>query len=598
MAEYIPSFEPLSFSEPVSFEGPNAALLPQNYAEAALSEAIGRGTGRSRLILALPDGDRPARYAAISAVELSDPRLLTANLKSLGLSPSDPWPRSFLGPETDLKPVEPETNQSREVFEIRGQPWSLIEDRQITETVVIIDAGIAFWNSRFRGKSGPRFRGMRYLDYDGPPMMGQFNELTDTEIASLCAMADRDGNAAVMRHLGTTFPHSVFGPESNPSADGFWHGTAVADLAVGVHPDGRENAADGIALFGLELPRTVIADYSGSTLTPTLAMILPAAIEMTKNLADVPLTIVMPLGFPGGPQDGSHAAARAIESAMTSAGRNNIRLVLPAGNHLQDRCHARLLAGTDKVRVHWDLAPEDHSDNVVTLIGPAGADVELTIKAPGESAPASAVLQPATQYFVEWNGQRIGLLLRGADTAPWSNTKVSLFGTAEVYGTTTTPPGRWSVTNTGQFPLNLWLARDDYNPVADRGRARRPSWFWDAAYTQRDSSGALVQTDDAGSVILRSGTLSALATARGATILVVQADERLGSGPEGPAGYCSRPEVGTPLTERALVDDGWPGRGTLAAANGGTRRVHVSGTSAAAGLKARALVLPGVPPNP
>ena len=589
----------ISFEELPSLDGPNVALLPRNYAEVAGSEAIGRGNGRSRLLLALPFGKQPVRYTVIGADTLSDPARTVdfiARIDGFSLDPKDPGARFFLGPETDLAPFDPGKG---ELLEIIGQPWTLVQRRAITEAVVIIDAGIAFWNGRFRGKSGPRFRGMRYLDFD-QPNAGLINELTDAEIGKLCALADSEGNAAVMRKLGDDFPFSVFGRAANPSSDGLWHGTAIADLAVGVTPDGEPSPADEIALFGLELPRAAIADYSGHTLTQMLAMILPAAIEMTGTgpLSERRLTIVMPLAFPGGPQDGSHPAARSIADALAATGREDIRLVLPAGNHLQDRCHARLPVQGQQSRVFWDLPPEDHSDNTVEMIGPAGQPVVLTIAAPGQSAGTAVTLKANSAYQVIWKGQRIGLLIRGPDTPQWSHSVLSLSGTAERAGLVTTPMGRWTLHNAGPGPLDLWLARDDRNPVADQGRPRRPSYFWDAAYKPTAPSGALLKTDDPGSAIDRTGTLSVLATVQSPAVLAVQAMERLGLGPEVPAGYSSQPRLGRSLTETALVDDGWPGRGTLAAANGGMRRVHVSGTSAAAGLKVRELVLPGVPVNP
>ena len=104
--------------------------------------------------------------------------------------------------------------------------------------------------------------------------------------------------------------------------------------------------------------------------------------------------------------------------------------------------------------------------------------------------------------------------------------------------------------------------------------------------------------DDPESAVLRSGTLSVLATAAESVLAtaadpridVVQANQRYGKGTEIQAAYSGRRQNGMDLTVSKLVDDGWPGRGAAAAANGGQRRVRMSGTSAAAGLRARTIL--------
>jgi hypothetical protein len=570
-------------SPPESFEGPNATLLPWNYVDVAMPDLFEQGSGRARIVMALPDGERPARYAAIDATTLKDPARTVdfiANLELLGLSPEDPNPRCFLGPETDLKPLDARLQKGAQVFEISAEPWPLTVKRDFSEVVLIIDAGIGFWNKRFRGASGPRFRGMRYLDFDSPGG-GLSVIMTEPDIESFCNLADSEGNAAVMQRLGARFKASVFGQAANPNSDGLWHGTAIADLAAGA----EAGTADNIALFGIELPFAVVADYSGSILTSTLPLILQAAIEMTVKFAEKPLTIVMPLGFAAGPQDGSHPAALAISAIMSATGRKNVRLILPAGNQLQDRCHAHLTGGGPHKSVHWELPPEDHSRNVIEMFGSAGQPVSLTLTAPGRSSGASVALRQLSFVLVVRDGEVIGSLLRRADPGSRSRTQLALAKTAITKNRNGAPYGRWTLST--ETDLELWIARDDRNPVTDEGRPHRQSRFWDAGYKGRDANGALIRDDDPGSAIRRTGTLSALATALDPSVVAVEATERLGTAAAEMAGYSSRREDGMPLPARALVDDGWPARGTMAAANGGKRRMRVSGTSAAAGLHAR-----------
>ncbi|MGL6209782.1 MAG: S8/S53 family peptidase [Paracoccaceae bacterium] len=578
----------ITFSGPENFASVNATLLPWNYLTHGLLGLIGRSDGQSRIVMALPDeaSGLPATYAAIGADTLSNPTATIDYIEQLDMqiSPAAP-PRCFLGPVTDLKPFEPGQGTPREIFPITGESWALIYNTRPREAVVIIDAGIAFWNRRFFANSGPRFCGVRYLDFD-LPNIGQSNHLNEVDIEALCKLADREGSASVMRHLGGRFPKSFFGAVANPDPDGVWHGTAVADLAAGALP----GEADHVALFGLELPRAVVADYSGEILTATLALILPAAIAMTKDFAGTPLTIVMPLGFPGGPQDGSHPAALAITKALAASGRENVRIVLPAGNHLQDRCRAKLPGNGSGRKVFWELPPDDYSINQVEYFGPMGQSVDLRITPPGQPARDCNMEDPETFRYVSRNDERIGILMRFVDGAGRSWTRLALWQTAASTAGMPVPHGRWAQSVAGNGALDLWVLRDDRDLAADMSRPRRPSRLWDPQYLPRNPSGARPLTDDPAALVRRSGTLSVLATAVGGGVTVVQANERLGEGRPHKAGYSGRREDGADIVVQAMVDDGWPGRGAEASANGSGRRVRMSGTSAAAGISARVLV--------
>lgn len=587
----------LTFSDPpIDLAEGRAGLLPWNYLSAAMADLLNRASGQPRIVLALPDLSReqPAHYAAIGPGTLADPQRTIDHiaLLDMGLDPASPQQRCALGPTTTLKPFDPATNDPREVFDITGEPWPLMADRPLQHAVVIVDAGIAFWNQRFRGIAGPRFLGMRYLDFD-LPNLGQAGGLTANDIEILCKEADLWGNAHVMQKLGTAYPNSIFGATANLDTDALWHGTAVADLAAGADA----GTADAVALFGLELPRAVIADYSGEILTNMLAMILPAAIQMTAGFANVPLTIVMPLGFPAGPQDGSHPAAISISNTLAAAARQNVRVVLPAGNHLQDRCRARLTGDIAPSLVHWDLPPDDYSTNQIEAFGTAGVPVSLQIAPPGQGASSVAMPTPQSYRYALRNGERVGILMRFADTATRSRTRLALWHTGFGAAGGATPHGRWTLACDGPDVVDIWLLRDDRDPVADRSRPRKPSSLWHPAYQTRDAVGARPLTDDAKSAVRRSGTMSVLATALHPAVIAVQANESLGQGPSVQATYSGRRDNGAAVLDTALVDDGWLGKGAAVAANGGPRRMRMSGTSAAVGLYARQLMGIGAAPE-
>ena len=561
-------------------------LLPWNYVSASLGDIPERANLPSRILIDLPVGDRPARIATISGKTLSDPVATAAFIAGFKLESPLTGSRLIIGPATDTLENDG-TNAPKELTDLVGVPWTIQSQRQFDRALVIIDAGIAFWNDRFRGAQGPRFRGMRYLDFE-QPFFGLTKGLNDLEIEGLCTRANDEGNRAMVNHLGGRFPNSVFGKAANPNPEGFWHGTAVADLAAGAAP----GEADNVALFGIELPRAVVADYSGEQLTNVLAALLPAAVGMTSDFVNIPVTIVLPLGFPGGPQDGSHPAAEAIRSFVQTTTLSGLKIVIPAGNHLQDRCHARLDTEGSRNMVCWDLPPDDFSENELEIFGKAGEPLRLQIAGPGQDQVVEASLpSPGFRLIVRKRGVTIGRLIRLSDRNGRSRARFILSQTAtDASGLTSTPCGRWVLRSDGPDKLDFWLFRDDRDPMADRSHPRRPSRFFSAGYVLRDPLGAPPLGDDPGSAVLRSGTLSVLATAADPRIDVVQANQRYGKGTEIQAAYSGRRQNGMDLTVSKLVDDGWPGRGAAAAANGGQRRVRMSGTSAAAGLRARTIL--------
>ncbi len=377
--------------------------------------------------MALPTETRPARYAAIGAGTLADPMSTVgfiAELDGFGLDPTEPdsVPAFFLGPETDLKPYDPALGNALEVIDVSAEPWTLVENRPFTQAVVIIDAGIAFWNPAVPRPGQPalsrhalfrlQLEQRRRLERaEATPRSQAFARWPTPRQRRRHAKAGGPVSQQRVRRIG------------QPDPDGLWHGTAIADLAAGA----TAGTADEVALFGVELPRAVIADYSGGMLTATLAAIFDAVHPMTSAFADRPLTIVMPLGFPAGPQDGSHPAAVEIDLAMARSGRTNIRLVLPAGNHLQDRCHAGLNDHGSPAVVHWDLPPDDHSINSTEIIARRGGPVGLSVAAPGQAVPSRVALAQASYRFVECQGEKVGVVLRGVDTPQYARFGLALW---------------------------------------------------------------------------------------------------------------------------------------------------------------------------
>lgn len=588
--------------------------LPYNYLPAALPSLLGMAGAQNRMLIALPDpalGQVASRASMISAADLADPKIAAEKVGELfGPMDASKASRVFLGPPTDAFVDQP----LQDVQEIGAVPWATIDNNATKAAVVIIDAGIAFWNARFQGDAGPRFREIRFMDFDTKPDdpldYGFPVVLNAAKIKLLCNMAEgRGGNRAVMAHLAALCPKSFYGLPGGQDPDALWHGTAVADLAVGWaegdpetawppmasdqpsgHPKGwkaGENfTPDEIALFGIELPMAVLRDSDGDNLTAAMVLALESAVRMSAPFAG-PIYVVLPYAFPAGPQDGSHPAAQVISDLL--AAYPNVNVIVPSGNHLQDRCHAALSppdAGTD-AHVTWQIPPDDFSLNAVELFVDSNAAVSpitaIKFKPPGAASATAVVLLTHTFCWVLSNGKPLGMIFRFGDLGSRARLRVAMIGTRiSASYPVSLPHGDWHISASGPDMVKLWLLRDDRERVLDQALPHRRSWFVDPLYQKADKTGAPRLDDAPGCAVLRSGTVSVIATATAATAFAVQADESYG-GQTLQAWYSGR-RTGN---SEALVDDGRPSFGVAASANGTHRRMRISGSSAATGLYLR-----------
>ena len=110
-------------------------------------------------------------------------------------------------------------------------------------------------------------------------------------------------------------------------------------------------------------------------------------------------------------------------------------------------------------------------------------------------------------------------------------TRVSLVPTAtRRIGAPVAPFGYWSIASE-QDDVALWILRDDTGFEADPFQPKRPSWFDDVHYIERDAAGEPARTDDPiipgapQSVVRREGSASVLASSRHEAITVVTALE-------------------------------------------------------------------------
>ena len=599
----------VSFSDPIDLPEALAPFLPHNYLPAAFSAISGDPSARNRLLFLLPapgENRFSPRYTRIDVKTLADPLLTAQFIRTLDGVPNPPGEvKIFLGPEVDPAPVQ-QVPLVNALNTINTSPLQA-DMEGFDVAVVIIDAGIAFWNRRFRTPAGPRFQEVRFLDFERADLgLGTANLLDANQIYGLCHQADAEGSAQVMEVLGQKFPNSFYGKAGASDVDGIWHGTAVADLAAGSEP-GAAGEMDRVAMFGIELPASLLREADGDALTAVLTILVDQVLEITKDIGGKQLIVALPFGFVGGPQDGMHPAAKTIDDILANhpARAGRLTFLVSAGNHLQDRCRARLpeaQAGVPVLSVDWQIAPDDFSTNQIEIlidnVDPADGRASLRIAPPGPAAMQAIGLKAGQYQWITLDGAIVGMLLRHANVAmppPPTELRARLrlcLGPTGYRpgGVTPAPHGRWRLSTLSVQPVDLWVLRDDRDPVADEAFPRRMSWLDDPLYEDTDQNGAPELLNHPGSLVLRSGTLSVLATAP--LVRAVQADEQLGVGPKTKAFYSGSPDLAATALARALadtgmlVDDGTPVRGVIAAANGTERRVRFSGTSAAVGLAA------------
>ncbi|MDX8350664.1 hypothetical protein SLH49_21960 [Cognatiyoonia sp. IB215446] len=490
---------------------------------------------------------------------------------------------------------------------------------------VVIDAGIAFWNTRFRDSTGKnsRFAQIEIFSFDerpaGPPPVPPTTSepLKRGEIQELCRVSDQpNGNARVLRDLASDprykerFKHSVFSEEANPvweapwrgiGMDDFWHGTAMADFADRRHIDRIDFDRDDHVLFGIELPADVLLDRRGEYLAGVASATIGAALRLTeeywnKEVNPIPVYIVFPYGFLGGPHDGSHGAAQLIDLKLSGLGgkAENVNVSVPAGNHLQDQVHwlmGGLEADETAETVIWHLPPDDHSFNTLHMIwaqdGPPEINLELLTPA-GDRCVTNIIAGNKFATDIELGEDVIGKLLHRfhvSSTGLLHELTLSLIPTARLEPNDVNAPfGDWELKVTAKKKVTdakLWILRDDNPDLLGTWAPRRQSYFRHPAYRIFGPTGAY-KPDDTGnaSPIRRAGTISVLATA--SRVQSFGAKQSFG-GVEEAAWYSGKPEPRANLpTRHILVDDGRPNIGEKAVGNGGQRTFRVSGTSVAA----------------
>jgi len=585
---------PMRFSAPVTL-----TALPQNYVPVLLAAPARAARGFWRQLIPAPSGDAPvpAARGGLSEADLNTPGSVAALVSDLG---GGAW--YFGPPQRRAAPAEA----------LPARPWPGETEgpaRPEAEVIGIIDTGIAFWNPRLcdpapGGGAVSRFVDIGMVDFDtgGPActFMGAAAIRACTDLAQ-----GPGGDRAVAARLAADWPGSVYaGHDGHPpifGPDRFSHGTAMADLAAG-----RAHGEDGPApaLFGIELPTAVLIDSSGASLQIVAGLAIEALLARVSDWAQAAgvtprLRIVMSMAFLGGPHDGSHPVIGAIRQALEShclAGR--VEFLIPEGNHLQDRIHARLPAlpkGGTAAPLHLMLPPDDHGPNLLEICLASASAVRVDLVAPDGDGDGVA-LSDGGFALLTHDGEIVGAAWCRATPSGGLRLQLGLAATAsDRAGVKRAMPGLWRITLSAPGgavgDIDAWILRENDFHILPSLAPRRQAWFEDPACPLHRPEGGPLKTDPPGAAgpVLRAGTVSVMATGDIPGMVRIGALEDFERTGPAPAWYSGLPGPGSAsLPRRAVVvDRDRPSSGTPACGNGGPRMFRVSGSSAGAALAVR-----------
>lgn len=423
------------------------------------------------------------------------------------------------------------------------------------------------------------------------------------------------------------------------------HGTHVLDVAAG---EGPSTADDGSRIVAVQLPRDVTLDTAGHLLAPHVTDGLRYIFDRAESMGDaaggatVPVVVNLSYGTIGGPHDGSSLLERAMDEMVTQrrAAGHPTAIVVPAGNHLQWRCHARVevLPGKSAL-LQWRVPPDQPVPTFMEIWLPyldplvEGEDppVHVRVVPPGERATVSGEVKPgmtaqcvdatpregapaADTVVATVSFRNAGVTVKDPDKASFYCDRPMVLVTVSPTRSTgglrsAAPGGLWRIEIARPAPpfavpvgrpwiVDAWIQRTD----APVGFSRRvvQSRFEDPDYQVFDRyTGRLLERDSVPSTVRRSGTLNAIATGSSTIVVGAARVDRTArkEGVRAPSVYAtSGPALPTPGAVvpvrdgpdvAAIADENGVIGGRLAAATRSAGAVVLGGSSVAAPVVTR-----------
>ena len=495
---------------------------------------------------------------------------------------------------------------------------------QSTSSVVIgiIDDGIAFANDCFRladGTTRVQFFWNQNQNIPGatPPSLPLWNYGHEIDkntidanlVASFFPPPDGPVDEAKMYRLCKLVDYAV--GQHKAAGWRIAHGTHTLSLAAG-YPmsDNRRDRP----IIAVQLPVASTAEQSGANLLPyvkdAVHYILDRALSLT-GAGQQPLPVVINFSYAvhDGPHDGTSLLERMFDETIAQAITQHeqyVQIVLPAGNTLQARCHAKkAFGGLADIQFLLRVQPDGLRATEVSVwlpyrgpLPPTASQVTLTL-----TEPDGSVSDPVTEML----GAVATLPTTGSNPYAFAVYEFDPLGarrgcfqitinpTARLLRRSSpsiAPSGLWTISlhRTGlpqQDPIEAWVQRDDL--LYGYPRRGRQAYFDDPCYLRYDKQGRPLYDDPPPptvanpSYVERNGMINGIGTGRSPVVAggfvakTLQADTFSTGGP------CGGP-YGGPRTEDSPdllmpSDDSRVHNGILAAGSRSGSVVALSGTS-------------------
>jgi len=537
---------------------------------------------------------------------------------------------------TLFAPVLPEQARCRAERPSCAGPVEMPQVPGDSTIIGIIDDGIAFAHPRFRMPGERQTRFAAVWQQDGTCLRGGASDVPFGHVFSRAEIDHRLADAAFDEDRFYRGLPAMGRAGRPPFGRRRQHGTHVADLAAGT---GRGDAIDAtpekFPILAVNLPTALVSDTGATFMASAMILGLRDIMYRTETMmkgagSAFPLVVNLSFGLGGIGKNGGHLVAAALEQAVDYWHATHgvpMRVVLPAGNTLQSRLTARAeVAPGKRYRARLRVAPEnlgptyleiavadrgqkpDVSALVVKVTPPGGAEIRPPAM-PAAPRPMDSVL-----HLVETSADLAdgGLVQCGVyhgfqlDFAPVSP---SVAGEGVEIVTVALPPnaardpGR-PLPPCGDWQVDVSLAPGEHGPRHIELRVlrndvpnhvvpiRQKAALLDPHYRSFDADGQVAtDLDTPTCAVRRRGTLNALSG--GARIVTVGASrgdrDRLSdyssAGPGGPLAE------GATVTLHACADDSAVRPGRLAAGSRAGSHLRLSGTSVAAALVSRRLLL-------
>ena len=379
-------------------------------------------------------------------------------------------------------------------------PGSAVAKGAIKKAIAVIDFGCPFLNTVFAGTAKNPTRVAALWDQgsevpknmatpwnDASKRMGYGRELSNAAMNALLTTLRTDPKYAIDEaEAYRRIDYLIDYDDERRRIWGATHGSHVLDVAGGgIDPlTGKADKHASVAdLIFVQLPSLTCADSAGGSLSAQVLDAVRYVLDVCSG--DARVVINLSYGSFAGPHDGSSPIEQALDELL-AARKQNVALVLGAGNARQANCHQRRSVRKNRsALLRLDLPPGDFTDTFVEVwfdkdqdLRPLRARVR---SGEGDWSPPVALGQPVELMAVD--DTRPAALLRFDKTVPNGGKPLLLLALAP---TARPADDDGPLACTGPWEIELFLQPDSKKSEALNGvEIRFDAWI------ERDDPGWL-----------------------------------------------------------------------------------------------------------